>query len=824
MVKDVYPGDDGTGPVSLVNAGGALYFVAEDSPTSGRGLWKSDGTEAGTVKVPVPDAPVITGTLPTALGAQVIFSAVRADNTRGLWRTDGTPGGTYLLANVNAGVYGQDGFPRVVVGDELYFAAEDTAHGRELWKTDGTVAGTAMVEDINPGPAPGGPTGGTALGDKLVFGARGVWNPSLSNSDDAEPWVSHGTEAGTFRLKDIVTTPQGSFGFNSGPFIPIGDSILFSLGGTLYRSDGTPQGTQPLVPLSLPSAAAHEGMGQAQLNNNLVVFAASSQPVELYASDGTAAGTRRLATLAGITPMPVAHGYAYFLGHDQATGVELWKTDGTVAGTTIVKDVVPGPGGITAPTGSDSVSGRRMLAAVNGMVFFRALDDQLWRTDGTAEGTLMVRDFNLPPSSRLNQFGGAGGLLYFNASAPGAPALWASDGSPFGTVRVAALSANAIIELGFRAVFVAGSLGSLWLYVSDGTEQGTVPLRDLGSSPIPEPHPVVFRGEAYYPIVTQGLFKTDGTAAGTVMVAPMLPPSTPFTMAVWNGALYFPRTTEASGRELWKTDGTTTEMVQNIWPGPNWSDPGLITAAGDRLFFAADDPAHGRELWKIEVPRPELYVGSSQWVNAFRRQLQERGLGDAVYGYRIDDKPTSDVIPWVNVNQVLIRFPDRVPEYPSGSIPLDGDRAGSDFSLRQPQQIDPWTFVYTISRPLGAIDTGGENGVRFTLSFVYDRLFTFRFNVLQGDVDGNRGVLAGDFSDVKNRFFRTTTNPGPAGPTQYSVFHDLDGSGSILANDFSAVKQRFFDGFLPAATTAAASKRTDEPTTTTGFFATTPIL
>ena len=52
-------------------------------------------------------------------------------------------------------------------------------------------------------------------------------------------------------------------------------------------------------------------------------------------------------------------------------------------------------------------------------------------------------------------------------------------------------------------------------------------------------------------------------------------------------------------------------------------------------------------------------------------------------------------------------------------------------------------------------------------------------------------VLANDASDVKPRFFRSTTNPG-SGAGAYTIFHDVDGSGSILADDFSSVKSRFF--------------------------------
>jgi hypothetical protein len=79
--------------------------------------------------------------------------------------------------------------------------------------------------------------------------------------------------------------------------------------------------------------------------------------------------------------------------------------------------------------------------------------------------------------------------------------------------------------------------------------------------------------------------------------------------------------------------------------------------------------------------------------------------------------------------------------------------------------------------------------------------FRFRFNVLPGDADRSGTVLATDFSQVKQKFFSSATNPG-SGAAAYSVFHDVNGSGTILADDFSAVKSHFFDT-LPGPAAAA---------------------
>src|SRR6185295_4249484 len=76
----------------------------------------------------------------------------------------------------------------------------------------------------------------------------------------------------------------------------------------------------------------------------------------------------------------------YFVSKDAATGFELWKSDGTPTGTLIVKDIVPGPESATISN----------LVAVGNRVFFQTEDGEtgyrLWCSDGTAEGTVPIHD------------------------------------------------------------------------------------------------------------------------------------------------------------------------------------------------------------------------------------------------------------------------------------------------------------------------------------------------------------------------------------------------------------------------------------------------
>ena len=91
-------------------------------------------------------------------------------------------------------------------------------------------------------------------------------------------------------------------------------------------------------------------------------------------------------------------------------GRELWVTDGTEEGTKLVKDIAPGaasssPGSITA------IGGRVCFAANDG-----ASGAELWQSDGTAEGTLLIYDINQGPASSSPQaLLAVSNTLYFSA-------------------------------------------------------------------------------------------------------------------------------------------------------------------------------------------------------------------------------------------------------------------------------------------------------------------------------------------------------------------------------------------------------------------------
>jgi ELWxxDGT repeat protein len=147
---------------------------------------------------------------------------------------------------------------------------------------------------------------------------------------------------------------------------------------------------------------------------------------ETWTSDGTAAGTfllkdivpASITNLAGLRGSLAAVGdTVFFAPLDAALGFELWKSDGTSAGTVLVKDTYPGPidGALTGP-----------VAAGSAVVFWGndgVSGEELWASDGTTANTHVVADIGGPDGgSSINnphlfaEFTTSGSLLFFEAT------------------------------------------------------------------------------------------------------------------------------------------------------------------------------------------------------------------------------------------------------------------------------------------------------------------------------------------------------------------------------------------------------------------------
>lgn len=325
-------------PNAFVTIDEATYFAAHDRK-HGRELWRTDGTKAGTRLVKNIGPGSKSGIQGDVLaGADHVLYFVANDGRHGskLWRSDGTAAGTRMIRGIAPGssVAWWDTPAPSRSGDIVYFQAETKKAGLELWRTDGTASGTFLVKDIRPGPKASKPQDLTAVGDLLYFTA-------MDGKHGRELWRTDGTAEGTSLVADLS---PGKAGSSLGELAALGEELLFAvwdysgelaIPGTLYRTDGTEAGTQPLGPVEGDDGLLrHWSEFPATVSvDGRLVFAADDgvSGLELWSTDGTASGTELLHDLwpgsKGSAPewLVTANGYLYFTADDGEHGRQLWQ-------------------------------------------------------------------------------------------------------------------------------------------------------------------------------------------------------------------------------------------------------------------------------------------------------------------------------------------------------------------------------------------------------------------------------------------------------------------------------------------------------------------
>ncbi len=729
MVKDIYPGQDGaSGPLYLTNVNGTLFFGTD--AIHGPELWKSDGTEAGTVSVGAGNPGDLTN-----VNGTLFYTATTEKEGTELWKSDGTPAGTVMVRDVFPGPESSSAYQLTNVNGTLFFTANDGTHGPALWKSDGTPAGTVMVKDIFPGSDDHLPFYLTDVDGTLFFmadnGTRGdeLWKSDgtpagtvmvkdiypgemssgpkdLTNLDGvlffsatngtrgSELWKSDGTSQGTVMVRDLFSGTGSAIDPYARAYFTQADGTLFfaaddgTHGRELWKSDGTSEGTM-LVKDIKPGETSSD-LQQFVVSNGTLFFTADdgTHGFELWKSNGTgAAGAAMVKDInpvsAGSAPAELrnVNGTLFFTADDGSHGFELWKSDGTRAGTVMLKDIYPGPEGSLTPKdpydsnvyttdvngtffftaedsthgfelwksdgtregtvmvreinpGANRFSGPRYLTNVNGTLFFAADDGthglELWKSDGTSEGTVMVRDIYPNPNGSVGRFpyytffANVNGTLFFTATnGTSGYELWKSDGTPAGTVMVKDINPGSQSSTPFQLTHVNGTLffranngtNGTELWKSDGTPAGTVLVKDInpGSEGFFLTDPLFeFNGTLFLSIDngTNGyeLWKSDGTPAGTVMVKDVNPGPQGSGIGDYttvNGTLFFRAFSEKNGNELWKSDGTGegTVMVKDIRPDGQSSTPHFLTNLNGTLFFSAYDGTSSNTLWKSDGTR-----------------------------------------------------------------------------------------------------------------------------------------------------------------------------------------------------------------------------
>lgn len=298
---------------------------------------------------------------------------------------------------------------------------------------------------------------------------------------------------------------------------------------------------------------------------------------------------------------------------------ELWRSDGTGPGTVLVREFGSlGTLGLGEPTGLGSI------------VLFRgagADGSELWRSDGTAAGTQMVADINPTGDALPRELTRVGGLVFFRASdGVNGFELWRSDGTTAGTAMVADINAGGnstpsqLTDVGGTLFFQASDgTNGIELWRSDGTTAGTEMVADINATGDSRPQQLANVGGTLLFTASDGvngfeLWRSDGTGAGTQMVADINAGGDANITGITNlsGTALFSATDGVHGREPWRSDGTgaATLMLEDAWPGSASSFPGSFAAIDGIALFSLGDTISGSELWRSDGTTPgTLLVG-----------------------------------------------------------------------------------------------------------------------------------------------------------------------------------------------------------------------
>lgn len=435
----------------LIASEGRLVFNGVYHNGSGyvAGLYASDGTVAGTRRVyPAGTNPWVDTYDWHLLGGNLLLDQIYGDLNIDLASGSITPfnGGGFHFGNS-------------VVSGRRRIGSGDGPHGREVWISDGTTAGSQLLNDVWTDTGDGLNVvvrSAVAKGDQLYFTQAiervepFLWRRRL--------WRTDGSEEGTVALPRAFHEHESPYALQH-----YGDSLLFATrtdyaGGRVYYTDAALSGAIPIgaawsSPLLQP---LHHGAGAlfscdqpfllalcafdaggarvvssedflgslpiGQAGGTAILQRGNS--LEIWRSDGTAAGTFRL--LAGRQilpggPGPVQaelNGALYFISCTASYACDLTATDGTVAGTRLLHPVAPGMLRSAARAGARLVLGTEFGA-----------NSQIWSTDGTAAGTQL-----LFARGALSDFASIGDYVHLRASCSGCKDDYlVTDGTPGGT-------------------------------------------------------------------------------------------------------------------------------------------------------------------------------------------------------------------------------------------------------------------------------------------------------------------------------------------------------------------------------------------------------
>ncbi|MBS2213463.1 T9SS type A sorting domain-containing protein [Carboxylicivirga mesophila] len=650
QLKDIYTGKQG----SLMNylsemaviLNGDMYFIATDEKSAGE-LWKTDGTEAGTVKVT--DFLNHRISQLTLVGDEIYFLR-RDDDLLQVWKSDGTAQGTVMVRG-DLAIWNQ---PSYVGKCNNYFIFTFQPYGTndsKVWQSDGTHEGTfALTDEIDGNGA--GPTGTSdltqyiELNNELYFVSRYylhktdgtlantqelayVHNASTRLIDYADVvkyngklyfsffeadynrlfiWESDGTDYGTRKVFDSYTNDY---------FVP---SNLVGEEQSLVFTFGNDAGGTSLVKLNLDDLSWTYIDELCDIVEPPFIFIehwdtykisafgdgkflcgsyVAETDFKAWIYDFTGNTIQSLDALEGVTDIFEYNGLYYTSIFNNNIGYELWSTDGITAN---LSDNIN--------TGKYGLSDQSLLALNNKLLFVADEGEtgrELWGYDGSATSQIIDIYIGKNSSSPYN-FEHINNEIYFTAFHPDyGLELWKTDGTTEGTLMVQDIMEGA--ASGYPRYLTEYNGVLYFIYYKDGhyhlceLNEGSVEfIYDLGvnmyNSPFSVSEMTASDDALYLAVEGSGhdLWTSDGTAAGTTKLMDLgrcsqLTPT-------GNNVFFAAASTYNGENKLYVSDGTSAGTVK-LSDASNGAptNPQNLTELGNRLYFTAVTAEHGRELW-----------------------------------------------------------------------------------------------------------------------------------------------------------------------------------------------------------------------------------
>ncbi|SDG47906.1 ELWxxDGT repeat protein [Epilithonimonas hungarica] len=424
-----------------------------------------------------------------------------------------------LVKDINPGTSNSSPSNFAILNGKLYFNATysptGSSIGTELWESDGTEDGTKLVMDIYPGTSSSAPSNLFAFNDKIYF----TGSMSVNGTNTSGLLLSYNATEG---LQTVSSTAKFATYFTK-----VGNKLYFKANNTAVtpntqRMFYLDENSQAVIADDNTTVMMIGTVGTQLIANAQYKTAANPTWYQLFNFNGASFDLlKNINTNATAYPQNFYYSASLgktFFSANGGEGQELWMTDGTESGTKLVKDINT----FSATAGSSPNN----FIEYNGKVYFSASDGsttgtELWVTDGTEQGTSLVKDlFPGTSSSFPEKMVVYGNKLYFLMSnTGGARQLWETDGTENGTKLVASLATAFGMIVYNDNLYVAARItntdqAGIELYkVNLGSETLSVSA-DATKKPVIYPNPS--KGEIRISNVSSGSFELLDTTGRLV--------------------------------------------------------------------------------------------------------------------------------------------------------------------------------------------------------------------------------------------------------------------------------------------------------------------